>query len=267
MRSLARKVPDSAGSQSNSPALASRLRRCSAGSGTGTAATSRWVYSVCGLRRLIPRAHSSPQPQVSTDACTDTSGVVGCRRTPTGPLPAPRPPRVARWWPPDSSGGAKGCRGRPQPLEQLRRPTRAASFAPRMILCTVAAQRRNPPPAAADSARSPDPGTQTRSAPAPVALSLAQPGDVPAEDFDQSRGRFLQRGHPAPDGRLTRTGLFHQAKGLAAVDAERDRVDRFKAAGNCTPRLSTSRTTSVCSSVGWCSGLPCRWAPPPAACV
>ena len=52
MRSLARTVPDSAGSQSNSPALASRLRRCSAGSGTGTAATSRWVYSVCGLRRI-----------------------------------------------------------------------------------------------------------------------------------------------------------------------------------------------------------------------
>ena len=51
-RSLARTVPDSAGSQSNSPALASRLRRCSSGSGTGTAATSRWVYSVCGLRRI-----------------------------------------------------------------------------------------------------------------------------------------------------------------------------------------------------------------------
>ena len=46
------RLPTPPGIQSNSPALASRLRRCSSGSGTGTAATSRWVYSVCGLRRI-----------------------------------------------------------------------------------------------------------------------------------------------------------------------------------------------------------------------
>src|SRR5262245_38674671 len=45
---MARRFPTPPGSQSNNPALASRLRRCSAGSGTGTAATSRWVYSVSG---------------------------------------------------------------------------------------------------------------------------------------------------------------------------------------------------------------------------
>ena len=44
-------------------------------------------------------------------------------------------------------------------------------------------------------------------------------------------GRFLQRGHAAPDGRLTRTGLSHQAKGFTPFDGEGDRGDRFKAAG------------------------------------
>ena len=77
---------------------------------------------------------------------------------------------------------------------------------------------------------SPGPGRQPEARPHRSQLSLAQPGDVPAEDFDQSRGRFLQRGHAAPDGRPTRTRLSHQAKGFAAFDGEGDRVDRFKAA-------------------------------------
>lgn len=52
MGSVARLVADSAGESVEQPALASRLRRCSLGSGTGAAATSRCVYSVCGLRSI-----------------------------------------------------------------------------------------------------------------------------------------------------------------------------------------------------------------------
>ena len=67
-------------------------------------------------------------------------------------------------------------------------------------------------------------------APQRAELALAQVGDVDAVEDDLARGRVVEAQQRAPDRGLAAPGLSDEPEGLAALDVDRDAVDRLHVA-------------------------------------